>query len=163
MIDGEARGTFRICALYRAIHGTEAPVSFVLAMQTVHTLPGRTGDAGLLSYFTERDEFGDRFDEMRAAMAQCVEAFEEDEQAMDLPGDLGLTIRYLKHLAPKQALVSGTSSFRLDTLAGISPPKVPIFIPTGIEARLFAGRCASIRRRYPERGAGDLHSARHPV
>jgi hypothetical protein len=117
MIDGEARGTLRICALYRAIHGTEAPVSFVLAMQAVHTLPGRTGDAGLLSYFTERDEFGDHFDEMRAAMAQCVEAFEEDEQAMDLPGDLGLTIRYLKHLAPKQALVSGTSSFRLDTLS----------------------------------------------
>ena len=117
MIDGEARGTFRICALYRAIHGTEAPVSFVLAMQTVHTLPGRTGDAGLLSYFTERDEFGDHFDEMRAAMAQCVEAFEEGEQDMDLPGDLGITIRFLRHLAPKQALISGTSSFRLDTLS----------------------------------------------
>ena len=116
MIDSEARGTLRICALYRAIHGTEAPVSFVLAMQTVHTLPGRTGDAGLLSYFTERDEFGDGFDEMRVAMAQSVEAFEEDEQQMDLPGDLGLTIRYLTHLAPKQALISGTSSFRLDML-----------------------------------------------
>jgi hypothetical protein len=35
---------------------------------------------------------------------------------LDLPGDLGLTIRFLKHLAPKQALISGTSSFRLDTL-----------------------------------------------
>jgi hypothetical protein len=116
MIDSEARGTLRICALYRAIHGAEAPVSFVLAMRTVHTLPGRTGDAGLLSYFTEREEFGDDFDRMRTAMAQCVEAFEEGEQAMDLPGDLGMTIRFLKHLAPKQALISGTSSFRLDTL-----------------------------------------------
>jgi hypothetical protein len=117
MIDSEARGALRIGALYRAIHGAEAPVSFVLDMQTVHTLPGRTGDAGLLSYFTEREEFGDNFDQMRDAMAQSVEAFEEGEQAMDLPGDLGLTIRFLRHLAPKQALISGTSSFRLDTLS----------------------------------------------
>jgi hypothetical protein len=85
-------------------------------MRTVYTLPGRTGDVGLLSYFTAREEFGDDFDRMRTAMAQCVEAFEVGEQELDLPGDLGLTIRFLAHLAPKQALISGTSSFRLDTL-----------------------------------------------
>jgi len=145
-IDGEARGTFRISALYRAIHGTEAPVSFVLGIHTVHTLPGSTGNAGLLAYFTEREEFGGGFDEMRAAMAQCVEAFEEGEPAMDLPGDLGLTIRYLKHLAPKQALISGTSSFRLDMLARYLSAEGPdLYFRQGLkrdypaaEARRFA-------------------------
>jgi hypothetical protein len=127
MIDCEARGTFRISALYRSIHRTEAPVSFVLDMRTVHTLPGRDGNAGLLAYFTEREEFGDGFDEMRVAMAKGVEAFEEGEEAMDLPGDLGLTVRFLKHLAPKQALLSRTSSFRLDTLARYLSTEGPNF------------------------------------
>jgi hypothetical protein len=117
MIDSEARGALRIWSLYRAVHRTEPPTSFVLDMQAVHTLPGRNGNAAILAFFTEREEFGDSFDEMRAAMAQCVEAFEEGDETLDLPGDLGLTVRFLKHIAPKQALISGTSSFRLDTMA----------------------------------------------
>jgi hypothetical protein len=60
-------------------------------------------------------------------MARSVEAFEEGDEPMDLPGDLGLTVRFLKHLAPKQALISGTSSFRLDTLARYLSSEGPNF------------------------------------
>jgi hypothetical protein len=147
MIDSEARGALRVCALYRAIYHTEAPTSFVLGMHTVRTLPGCDGDTGLLAYFTQREEFGDGFDEMRFAMAKIVEAFEEGDEPMDLPGDLGLTVRFLKHLAPRQALISGTSSFRLDTLARYLSAEGPDFYfrrglkrdYTPADARRFAG------------------------
>ena len=35
---------------------------------------------------------------------------------MGLPGDLGLTIEFLNHFPPAQALLAGTSSFRLDRM-----------------------------------------------
>jgi hypothetical protein len=127
MIENEARGTRRVEALYRAVQRAEAPISRVLCMHMVHTLPGCEEEAGLLAYFTEREKFGSGFDEMRAAMALSVEAFEKEDEALDLPGDLGLTVRFLKHLSPKQALLSGTSSFRLDTLARYLSPEGPDF------------------------------------
>jgi hypothetical protein len=137
-------------------------------MHTVHTLPGCSGDAGLLAYFTDREYFGDGFDEMRAAMALSVEAFEKDDEVMDLPGDLGLTIRFLKHLAPKQALISGTSSFRLDTLARYLSFKGPEFYfrqglkrdYTPSEARRFADDLLlEVLGNYtPPRGPYDNHA-----
>ena len=56
---------------------------------------------------------------MRAAMQAAVDAFNAEEQfiPLDMPGDLGLTIRFLMHINPMQAIMAGTSSFRLDRLA----------------------------------------------
>jgi hypothetical protein len=56
---------------------------------------------------------------MRRAMAESVAAFDRtgDEALADLPGDLGLTVRFLHRIAPAQALLAGTSSLRLDRIA----------------------------------------------
>ena len=73
----------------------------------------------LLNYFTEARIFGAGFREMRAAMQASVDAFNAEERfiPLDMPGDLGLTIRFLMHITPMQAIITGTSSFRLDRLA----------------------------------------------
>ncbi len=145
-IDNEARGTLRLRTLYEAVHGDEAPISFVLDMQAVHSLPGRHGNTSVLSYFTNRDAFGDSFDEMREAMALGVDAFDENGGKMDLAGDFGLTVRFLTHVAPKQALICGTSSFRLDLLGRYLSAEGPdLYFRKGLkrdysqeEARQFA-------------------------
>lgn len=72
-----------------------------------------------IPYFTDARLFGPRFSEMRAAMAESVGAFRKETGAnlADLPGDLGLTAQFLGQVTPGQAILSGTSSFRLDRLA----------------------------------------------
>jgi hypothetical protein len=56
---------------------------------------------------------------MRNNMWQCVRAFDREAEspAMDVPGDLGLTVRFLAHTSPRQAILSGTTAFRLDRLS----------------------------------------------
>ena len=52
-------------------------------------------------------------------MKESVEAFNESsgsDQA-SIPGDLGLTMQFLHHSTPGQAILSGTSAFRLDKVA----------------------------------------------
>ncbi|HUA58747.1 MAG TPA: hypothetical protein VML19_08345 [Verrucomicrobiae bacterium] len=140
MIDNEARATLRIVRLYRALHGIEPPVSFVMDMTTVYSVPARTGDTDLLSYFTESGKYGDGFAVMRAAMAQCVQDFEKGKPDVNLPGALGVTVQFLRHLAPKQALLSGTSSFRLDRLARyLSPAGPDLYFREGLECEYSPG------------------------
>jgi len=42
---------------------------------------------------------------------------EEGENLPAVPGDMGVTAEFLSHVAPAQAILTGTSSFRLDRLA----------------------------------------------
>jgi hypothetical protein len=55
---------------------------------------------------------------MRAAMKDVVLVLKKDEgrNLPHVPGDVGLTAEYVSHDAPGQALLSGTSSFRIDKL-----------------------------------------------
>jgi DUF971 family protein len=69
--------------------------------------------------------FGEHgFREMRGAMKQAVEALttEEGKYLPELPGDMALTAEFLSHVAPSQAILCGTSSFRLDKLATYLSP-----------------------------------------
>ena len=56
---------------------------------------------------------------MRVAMGEAVETFTEEGDAIlaHLRGELGLTAQFIGHVAPAQAILAGTSSFRLDKLA----------------------------------------------
>jgi hypothetical protein len=56
---------------------------------------------------------------MRQAMAESVASFKADGYGHlpDVPGDLGLTAQFIATVSPSQAIISGTSSFRLDKLA----------------------------------------------
>ena len=78
---------------------------------------GRRGDTNVISWFSNPDLFGEGFETMRAEMANSVDAFEADHPDTLLVGDVGLTVRFFKHLLPVQGIVAGTSSFRLERLA----------------------------------------------
>jgi hypothetical protein len=61
---------------------------------------------------------------MRVAMSESVADFtdENGRKLPPLPGDLGLTAHFISHVAPAQAILSGTSSLRLDRLAAYLSP-----------------------------------------
>lgn len=115
----EASAAAIFSRIYRLLHGTEAPVSKTLSVSTIYTIPRREGEEHILRYFTDRRVFGDRFPGMRTAMADSIEAFtnERDWTPPNLSGELGLTAQFLSLLAPGQACLVGTTSYRLDRLS----------------------------------------------
>jgi hypothetical protein len=60
-------------------------------------------------------------------MAQCVTSFDLQygDELADLPGEMGLTGRFLAHVLPCQGILAQTSSFRLSTLATYLSPIGP--------------------------------------
>jgi hypothetical protein len=114
--------------VYRAAHYREAPVSKLLALASYRTVPCQGRDVHLLDYFTAPEIFGPGFQKMRHQMKQCVSAYDQQFGAdfADLPGEAGLTGRFIYHVLPCQGLLAQTTSYRLDTLA-------PYFSPSGAE------------------------------
>lgn len=115
----EANAASRFAGIYRLVHGTEAPVPRYVSRTTISSVPTRETEAQTILFFTEPQLFGKGFGQMRIAMKESVNAFraEGNELLPVLPGDLGLTVQFLGHVAPAQAIVCGTTSFRLDKLA----------------------------------------------
>src|SRR5262245_8588828 len=115
----EANAASELSLIYRLVHGTEAPIPRYVARSTTYSVPVGDADVQTLRYFTESRMFGPGFREMRAAMAHSVAAFNAEGYGKlpELPGDLGLTAQFISVVAPAQAILSGTSSFRLDKLA----------------------------------------------
>jgi hypothetical protein len=114
----EADAGIRIARAYRHIHGTEAPVPSYLARTSVYSVPTRNGEETTMNYFTERHAFGSRFNQMRAAMRDSVEAFanEGHYKLPPLQDGLSLAAQFIGQVTPAQAILSGTSAFRLDKL-----------------------------------------------
>jgi hypothetical protein len=123
MLDAESASSAKMAEIYRSAHGKPAPISTVVSLSSIRTVPGPHGDEHLLSYLTRRDAFGDTFDAMREHMRQAVGAFEGEEADTTLKGDLGLTVRFLKHAAPRQAILAGSTSFRLRSLEQYLAPQ----------------------------------------
>ena len=115
----EARAASHLRVVYRLVHDTEAPMSHYISRATIYSVPVRDAEAQTLRYFTEPQVFHTGFHEMRAAMKEVVAAFRAEGYAhlRDLPGELGLTAQFIGTVSPAQAILSGTSSFRLDKLA----------------------------------------------
>ena len=105
--------------VYRTAHGREAPISKIIALASYRTVPCRGREVHLLDYFTNPEIFGARHPEMRQQMQHCVVAFDEQfgRDFAELPGEVGLTGRFLYHVLPCQGLLAQTTSYRLDTLA----------------------------------------------
>src|SRR5687768_6129272 len=109
-------------SIFRLVHRFDAPMPGYIARNTVYSIPTRNmvATAPAFRYFTEPHAFGEgRFREMRSAMKEAVKLFERDE-GENLPavgGEMGLTAEFLSHVAPAQAILSGTSSFRVDKVA----------------------------------------------
>jgi hypothetical protein len=135
--------------VYRAAHEREAPISKLLALASYRTVPCQGRDVHLLDYFTDPEIFGSGFEKMRQHMKQCVSAFDQQfgRDFAHLPGEAGLTGRFLYHVLPCQGLLAQTSSYRLDTLASyFSPAGAETYFRRGLkrasysrdEARRFA-------------------------
>ncbi len=115
----ETNSAIKLALIYRATHGTEAPLAGYLARKTIFTVPVKNSQASVLSYFTDARIYGQDFDEMRTAMEESVAAFrEEGYTTLNIPRrGIGLTAQFISDVAPAQTIIAGTSSFRVDKLA----------------------------------------------
>jgi len=115
----EAKAAAKLGLIYRLVHGLEAPLPSYVSRSAIYSVPAGGGQVQTLTYFTEPGVFAESFHEMRQAMAAAVAAFKAEGylKMPDLPGDLGLTAQFISIVVPGQAILNGTSSFRLDRLA----------------------------------------------
>lgn len=115
----EARAAAKLGLIYRAVHGKVAPLPDYISRANIYAVPADGTEVQTLTYFTDPRVFEEGFRAMRQAMAGCVGAFKTEgyNTLPDLPGDLGLTAQFIGLVTPAQAILSGTSSFRLDKLA----------------------------------------------
>ena len=119
----EAESAELFSKIYRMVHGTECPCSRTVSASSVVTLPRRADATGsdlhILDYLTDREEFGDGFDETRRAMSICVAAFPSDTGVAraSWEGEAGQTLRFIGQALPQQSIITGSSSFRLDRIA----------------------------------------------
>jgi len=73
----------------------------------------------ILDYLTDEEKFGAGFDETRASMDACVQTFPWDTglARASYGGEAGLTLQFIGQALPQQAMITGSSSFRLDRIA----------------------------------------------
>ena len=125
----ESRAAAKFSAVYRQVHDTEPPLPKYIARSTIYSIPIDEHEVQTLMYFTDPNVFQGQFGRMRKAMAESVKAFKDDGYGHlpDVPGELGLTAQFISIVSPAQAIISGTSSFRLDKLAAYLSDKGPPF------------------------------------
>jgi hypothetical protein len=112
----EANAATTLSRAYRQVHGSEAPVPAYAARSSVYSIPTRNGEVRMIDYFTDRSVFGSGFNRMRAAMRDSVNAFANEGHGRlpDLPDGWNLTAQFIGQVTPGQAIITGTSSYRLD-------------------------------------------------
>jgi hypothetical protein len=142
----EAASAAGLAHVHRLVHGREAPVSRTVAVSTVYGVPANGSECHVVSYFTTLAGPGGRED-TRRAMRASIDAFCREMRSQSLPArnDLQLAAQFLGQAAPAQSVLAGTSSFRLDRLAGyLSPDGADRYFallgeaPGSAEARAFA-------------------------
>ena len=127
LLQYEAIAASRLKGIYRLVHGSEAPMAHYVSRSTISSIPVDGETTQTVLFFTDPHLFGNGFREMRTSMKKSIDAFrnEGNDILPSMPGDLGLTAQFLGHVAPAQAILSGTTSFRLDKLALYLSPKGP--------------------------------------
>ena len=123
----EACNACRLGTIFRLVHRNEAPMPNYISRSTIYSVPMKNAEVRTMDYFTEPQLFGEGFREMRIAMKESVGAFvsENGESLPDGPGPLALTAQFVGQIVPAQAILCGTSSFRLDKLAAYLSDKGP--------------------------------------
>jgi hypothetical protein len=120
LLEWETRAEARFAAIWRAVHGSEAPVSRTLRVNNVFKMPdGRGGHANDLRYFTDPELYGDGYAHMRGELSGALASLLrfDGEPPYDAPNELARTAKFFAAVKPGQALQIGTSSFRLDRIA----------------------------------------------
>ena len=129
-LEAEASQSSLLAHIYHKVHGRPAPLSRVQSIKAKVTIPAKCDEPDerhLLDFLSKPRDYGQGYDEMRTAMQQVVEAFTKEHRwnLDELQGRVGLTLQFLNHTTPSQAVLSHTSSFRLDRLAEYLSPEGP--------------------------------------
>jgi len=114
----EAENSAFLSKIFRQVHGFDAAMSRSLTLNMVYSVATRNGQADLVDYFTSRQVFGPRYDEMRAKMHNVCRQLASygKEKYVKPKNDLILTTDFIARIKPAQVLQLGTTSFRLDRL-----------------------------------------------
>ncbi len=103
---------------FRKVHGTESPMSQVVSVAKIRTVPGMLGPVAPRTYFEEREHYGDGYDDMRRDLPLVVNDFTKRKRSEE-----ELVDALIVATDPAQAIVTGTTSFRLDLLARYLSPE----------------------------------------
>jgi hypothetical protein len=103
---------------FRKVHGAESPMSQVVSVAKIRTVPGMLGPVAPRTYFEEREHYGDGFDDMRRDLPLVVNDFTKRKRSEE-----ELVDALIVATDPAQAIVTGTTSFRLDLLARYLSPE----------------------------------------
>ncbi len=105
--------------IYQLVHGCEGPCSRTVMNSSVVTVPVNGREIHILDYLSDGRRFGPGFEETKAAMQDCVESFPRDTAipAASYRGSAGLALQFVGQALPQQAVIFGSSSFRLDRIA----------------------------------------------
>jgi hypothetical protein len=155
----EAKGAALLSRLFRLIHGQDAPLSRSLAFATIHEVPSDDGPAQVLDYFTDPEVFGGGYAAMREAMVRSICSFGEEWEAspLNLPGDLGTTVTFLNQVAPAQAILGGTTSFRLELVSAyLSDAGPDYYFRRGLGVEPSAEEVRRFRETLLEEALGAL-------
>lgn len=115
----EAKASACLSVAYRRLQRRDAPTSRVLGLRVVLTVPSHGGPAFLTDYFTRPELFGPGYGAMRQALHRLI----DDEPASTDP--FTATTTFLQKMPPAQALLAGTSAWRLDRVADLLSRDVP--------------------------------------
>lgn len=109
MLRWEAVSAARLSAVWRALHGEEAPVSRTIAVKAVYALPDGERELRVLDFFAQETE----------GVPRAVAVFDAEWglETPDLEGEIAMAARFLLHASPAQSVLLGTSAHRLDRLA----------------------------------------------
>ena len=115
----EAAAAAVVSTIFKVVHGREAPCSQTVSRSSIVELPGADGPVHILDYLTDRRAFGSGFDDMRRALGACADSFPVDSglARASYQGERGRTLQFIGQASPEQAVIRGSSSFRLDRLA----------------------------------------------
>ena len=131
----EATVCARLASIYRIVHNAEPPVSTIVSRSAVYGVPSAGSVEHIVDYFTNPECFPGGFGQMREAMRQLVgtEKPKDGWDPLGEVGDLGVTVKFLKHVTPGQGILCGTTSLRLDKLAAyLSADGPEIYFKTGL-------------------------------
>jgi hypothetical protein len=105
--------------IYRLVHGVAGPCSRSVMNTSIVSVPSNGKTTHILDYLSDEAKFGDGFEQTREAMRVCAESFPWDTGVANASyqDDAGLTLRFIGQALPQQAVIFGSSSFRLDQIA----------------------------------------------
>lgn len=142
MLKSEAEHESRFCSLFRAIHQEEPPLARTRFISNVRRIPCKSGTVDLLTWLTDPETFGRGYKKMRSAITRCLIS-----HGITVPeGLVAQTVAFLRQAQPRQSVLVGTSSFRIDRLSEyLSPLGARRYFGDGLgvqwtreEARQFA-------------------------